>query len=169
MSSQNTDFYHLQIARHPLFRAFNEKENSIVKEYYQIVSVPESAVFIFPGDSMDSLFLVLSGQVCRGRNENTGRLLVDRTFLPGDYWGVESFFETLSEEFIYQTRDETVLMRFTSEAFRRLLKDSPSLIHHFRPRTEGSPLYISGMSKPQWQELKKLTAHQKKKGGTSVL
>ena len=154
MESSLLRTYHADLSRHPLFKGLSSDEFTILKRYYQIIRIPAQAEFIYSGDAMDSLYIVLRGHV----------LSQGRRYYPGDFWGLEHLLKPESCENAYAGRDELILFRLKSENFRRMLKAHPGLSGHFRPRKDEEDLLVEGLPKESWRSVKRFTARQERKG-----
>ena len=138
-----------------MFKGFRTDQFSQIQRYYQILKIPEGARFLFPGDTADSLFIILSGEAVCGQ----------KLYFKGDFWGLESLTRPDMYKEAFNANKETVLMRLRSEAFRRLLKDFPEFYRGFRPAENPDHFQVKGVPRDFWKDLRTLTSRQEKKGG----
>ena len=116
----------------------------MLKRYYEIVRIPGHSDFVYPGDAMDSLYIVLKGQA----------LSEKKRYYPGDFWGLEHLLKPEPCVDRFSSKDDLVVFRLKSENFRRMLKSHPGLSRHFRPRRDEEDLLVEGLPKDNWKSVK---------------
>ena len=154
MEPSGISIFHKDLSRHPLFKGFSKEQFSRIKQYYQILAVPEGAQFLYPGDTADSLFIILEGEVFSEKAH----------YFKGDFWGLGHLTHPDIHKVPFTALRETVLMRLRSEAFRRLLKDSPGYSRCFKPENNADHLQTKGVPRDFWKDIRTLTSRQEKKG-----
>ena len=154
MESSLLRTYHADLSRHPLFKGLASGEFEILRRYYEIVRIPGRSDFIYPGDAMDSLYIVLKGQAFSGK----------KRYYSGDFWGLEHLLKPESCVDRFSSKDDLVVFRLKSENFRRMLKSHPGLSRHFRPRRDDEDMLVEGLPKDNWKSVKRFTSLQERKG-----
>lgn len=146
--------FHADLSLHPLFKGLKHNEFAILKQYYQIIRIPVRADFLYPGESSDSLYIILSGSVRSGKKK----------FYKGDFWGLENLLKPDVRTQTFQTGEETVLLRLKSVNFRKMLRDHKGLFKHFKPVMDSDNHLVQGLPDQNWKSIRKFTVNQEKRG-----
>lgn len=154
MESSTLQSYHADLSLHPLFKGLKREEFAVLQQYYQIFRVPVAADFLFPGESADSLYIVLSGSVRSGKKK----------FYKGDFWGLENLLLPDLRTECVQTGEETILFRLKSGNFRKMLRDHKGFSKHFKPVRDRENHLLQGIPDQSWKSIRKFSARQSKTG-----
>ncbi len=154
MEPSELNRYHKEISRHPLFRGIGNENFPLFQRYYQILSIPSGAQFLYEGEAADALYLLLEGEV-----SGSGSL-----FFSGDYWGLENLFRPGVLTSSFSAEDDSVVLRLKAESFRRMLKESSSLFRAFKPSWDDEGRLVKGVPVEFWKDIRSLISQREKKG-----
>ena len=103
-------------------------------EYMELQEVSQWSVLFNQGDSSDSMFLVLAGEL-RARSVVNGRETILATFGPGDFFGDMALFDHGPRSADVVANVDSTLLKITSVAFDRLTREAPALATPFLQAT----------------------------------
>jgi CRP-like cAMP-binding protein len=103
-------------------------------EYMELQEVTQWSVLFNQGDSSDSMFLVLGGEL-RARVVVNGRETILATFGPGDFFGDMALFDHGPRSADVVANVDSTLLKITSLAFDRLTREAPALATPFLQAT----------------------------------
>jgi CRP-like cAMP-binding protein len=112
------------------------KDNQLahLAEYMQLQEVDQWSVVFSQGDSSDSMFLVLAGEL-RARVMVNGRETIVATFGPGEFFGDMALFDHGPRSADVVANVDSTLLKITSTAFDRLTREAPALATPFLQAT----------------------------------
>jgi CRP-like cAMP-binding protein len=112
------------------------KDNQLahLAEYMELQEVSQWSVLFNQGDSSDSMFLVLAGEL-RARTVIDGRETILATFGPGDFFGDMALFDHGPRSADVVANVDSTLLKITSIAFDRLTREAPALATPFLQAT----------------------------------
>jgi len=112
------------------------KDNQLahLAEYMELQEVRQWSVVFNQGDSSDSMFLVLAGEL-RARTVLDGRETILATFSPGDFFGDMALFDHGPRSADVVANGDSLLLKITSLAFARLTQEAPALATPFLQAT----------------------------------
>jgi hypothetical protein len=112
------------------------KDNQLahLAEYMELQEVPQWSVLFNQGESSDSMFLVLAGEL-RARTVVNGRETILATFAPGDFFGDMALFDHGPRSADVIANVDSTLLKITSISFERLTHEAPALATPFLQAT----------------------------------
>jgi hypothetical protein len=112
------------------------KDNQLahLAEYMELQEVSQWSVLFNQGDSSDSMFLVLGGEL-RARTVINGRETILATFSPGDFFGDMALFDHGPRSADVVANVDSTLLKITSVSFDRLTREAPALATPFLQAT----------------------------------
>jgi CRP/FNR family cyclic AMP-dependent transcriptional regulator len=112
------------------------KDNQLahLAEFMEMQNVTQWSVLFSQGDSSDSMFLVLAGEL-RARVVNNGRETILATFSPGDFFGDMALFDHGPRSADVVANVDSTLLKITSLSFDRLTREAPALATPFLQAT----------------------------------
>jgi CRP-like cAMP-binding protein len=103
-------------------------------EYVELLEVKQWSVLFKQGDSSDSMFLVLGGEL-RAQTSVGGKETILATFSPGDFFGDMALFDHGPRSADVVANVDSTLLKITSVSFDRLTHESPALATPFLQAT----------------------------------
>jgi CRP-like cAMP-binding protein len=103
-------------------------------EYMELQEVTQWSVLFNQGDTSDSMFLVLAGEL-RARSVVSGKETILATFGPGDFFGDMALFDHGPRSADVVANVDSTLLKITSVAFDRLTREAPALATPFLQAT----------------------------------
>ena len=103
-------------------------------EYMELQEVTQWSVLFNQGDTSDSMFLVLGGEL-RARSVVGGKETILATFGPGDFFGDMALFDHGPRSADVVANVDSTLLKITSVAFDRLTREAPALATPFLQAT----------------------------------
>ena len=103
-------------------------------EYMELQEVTQWSVLFNQGDTSDSMFLVLGGEL-RARSVVNGRETILATFGPGDFFGDMALFDHGPRSADVVANMDSTLLKITSVSFDRLTREAPALATPFLQAT----------------------------------
>jgi hypothetical protein len=103
-------------------------------EYMEMQAVSQWSVLFNQGDTSDSMFLVLSGEL-RARSVVGGKETILATFGPGDFFGDMALFDHGPRSADVVANVDSTLLKITSISFDRLTREAPALATPFLQAT----------------------------------
>jgi len=103
-------------------------------EYMELQEVSQWSVLFNQGDTSDSMFLVLSGEL-RARTVVSGKETILSTFGPGDFFGDMALFDHGPRSADVVANVDSTLLKITSVSFNRLTREAPALATPFLQAT----------------------------------
>jgi hypothetical protein len=112
------------------------KDNQLahLAEYMELQEVSQWSVVFSQGESSDSMFLVLGGEL-RARVMVNGRETIIATFSPGDFFGDMALFDHGPRSADVVANVDSTLLKITSVSFDRLTREAPALATPFLQAT----------------------------------
>jgi hypothetical protein len=112
------------------------KDNQLahLAEYMELQEVSQWSVLFNQGDSSDSMFLVLGGEL-RARTVVNGRETILATFSPGDFFGDMALFDHGPRSADVVANVDSTLLKISSVSFDRLTREAPALATPFLQAT----------------------------------
>ena len=112
------------------------KDNQLahLAEYMELQEVSQWSVLFNQGDSSDSMFLVLGGEL-RARSVVNGRETILATFGPGEFFGDMALFDHGPRSADVVANVDSTLLKITSISFERLTREAPALATPFLQAT----------------------------------
>ena len=103
-------------------------------EYMELQEVTQWSVLFNQGDTSDSMFLVLGGEL-RARSVVGGKETILATFGPGDFFGDMALFDHGPRSADVVANMDSTLLKITSVSFDRLTREAPALATPFLQAT----------------------------------
>ena len=103
-------------------------------EYMELQEVTQWFVLFNQGDTSDSMFLVLGGEL-RARSVVGGKETILATFGPGDFFGDMALFDHGPRSADVVANVDSTLLKITSVSFDRLTREAPALATPFLQAT----------------------------------
>ena len=103
-------------------------------EYMELQEVTQWSVLFNQGDTSDSMFLVLGGEL-RARVVTNGRETILATFGPGDFFGDMALFDHGPRSADVVANVDSTLLKISSVSFDRLTREAPALATPFLQAT----------------------------------
>jgi CRP-like cAMP-binding protein len=103
-------------------------------EYMELQEVTQWSVLFNQGDTSDSMFLVLGGEL-RARSVVGGKETILATFGPGDFFGDMALFDHGPRSADVVANVDSTLLKITSVSFDRLTREAPALATPFLQAT----------------------------------
>lgn len=103
-------------------------------EYMELQEVSQWSVLFSQGDTSDSMFLVLAGEL-RARSMVGGKETILATFGPGDFFGDMALFDHGPRSADVVANADSTLLKITSVSFNRLTREAPALATPFLQAT----------------------------------
>ena len=103
-------------------------------EYMELQEVSQWSVLFSQGDTSDSMFLVLAGEL-RARSMVGGKETILATFGPGDFFGDMALFDHGPRSADVLANEDSTLLKITSISFDRLTREAPALATPFLQAT----------------------------------
>ena len=103
-------------------------------EYMELQEVSQWSVLFNQGDTSDSMFLVLSGEL-RARTVVSGKETILSTFGPGDFFGDMALFDHGPRSADVVSNVDSTLLKISSVSFDRLTHEAPALATPFLQAT----------------------------------
>ncbi len=112
------------------------KDSQLVQlaDYVEIQDVPQWTVLFKQGDSSDSMFLVMSGEL-RARLMTGGRETILSTFGPGEFFGDMALLDHGPRSADVVANVDSTLLKISATAFYRLTNEAPALATPFLQAT----------------------------------
>jgi len=113
----------------PVLKGVPKNELCLLKKAMSIVKIPKNGLFIYPKDTLDTVYFVKKGVVREffyeneNENENTTLLLPESPF----YFPSMSFSEDSKSIFYVQAIEETVLVGFEKRLLLNLANESTAV------------------------------------------
>jgi CRP-like cAMP-binding protein len=103
-------------------------------EYMELQEVSQWSVLFNQGDTSDSMFLVLAGEL-RARTVVNGKETILSTFGPGDFFGDMALFDHGPRSADVVANVDSTLLKISSISFDRLTREAPALATPFLQAT----------------------------------
>jgi hypothetical protein len=103
-------------------------------EYMELQNVSQWSVLFNQGDTSDSMFLVLAGEL-RARTVVGGKETILSTFGPGDFFGDMALFDHGPRSADVVANVDSTLLKISSISFDRLTREAPALATPFLQAT----------------------------------
>jgi CRP-like cAMP-binding protein len=103
-------------------------------EFMEMQEVTQWSLLFNQGDTSDSMFLVLSGEL-RARSVVGGKETILATFGPGDFFGDMALFDHGPRSADVVANVDSTLLKITSVSFNRLTREAPALATPFLQAT----------------------------------
>ena len=103
-------------------------------EYMELQEVSQWSVLFNQGDTSDSMFLVLGGEL-RARVLTNGRETILAAFGPGDFFGDMALFDHGPRSADVVANVDSTLLKISSVSFDRLTREAPALATPFLQAT----------------------------------
>jgi CRP-like cAMP-binding protein len=103
-------------------------------EYMELQEVSQWSVLFNQGDTSDSMFLVLAGEL-RARTVVGGKETILATFGPGDFFGDMALFDHGPRSADVIANVDSTLLKISSASFDRLTREAPALATPFLQAT----------------------------------
>jgi CRP/FNR family cyclic AMP-dependent transcriptional regulator len=103
-------------------------------EFIEMQEVPQWKVVFQQGDSSDSMYLVMSGEL-RARTMVGGKETILATFGPGEFFGDMALFDHGPRSADVLANVNSTLFRITSASFERMTREAPALATPFLQAT----------------------------------
>ena len=103
-------------------------------EYMELQEVSQWSVLFNQGDTSDSMFLVLAGEL-RARTVVNGKETILSTFGPGDFFGDMALFDHGPRSADVVANVDSTLLKISSVSFDRLTREAPALATPFLQAT----------------------------------
>jgi CRP-like cAMP-binding protein len=103
-------------------------------EYMELQEVRQWSVLFSQGDTSDSMYLLLAGEM-RARTVVNGRETILATFGPGDFFGDLALFDHGPRSADVVANVDSTLLKITSLSFDRLTREAPALATPFLQAT----------------------------------
>ena len=103
-------------------------------EYMEMQEVSQWSVLFNQGDTSDSMFLVLAGEL-RARTVVNGKETILSTFGPGDFFGDMALFDHGPRSADVVANVDSTLLKISSISFDRLTREAPALATPFLQAT----------------------------------
>jgi hypothetical protein len=103
-------------------------------EYMELQEVTQWSVLFNQGDTSDSMFLVLAGEL-RARTVVSGKETILATFGPGDFFGDMALFDHGPRSADVIANVDSTLLKISSVSFDRLTHEAPALATPFLQAT----------------------------------
>jgi CRP-like cAMP-binding protein len=112
----------------------NDAQLAHLAEYMELQEVRQWSVLFSQGDSSDSMFLLLAGEM-RARTVVNGRETILATFGPGDFFGDMALFDHGPRSADVVANVDSTLLKISSVSFARLTREAPALATPFLQAT----------------------------------
>lgn len=99
-------------------------------EFLEVQEAPQWAVIFSQGDTSESMFLVMSGEL-RARLISGGKETILATFGPGEFFGDLALFDHGPRSADVVANNNSVLLKVSATNFQRLVQDAPELATPF--------------------------------------
>ena len=103
-------------------------------EYMELQNVSQWSVLFNQGDTSDSMFLVMGGEL-RARTVVNGKETILATFGPGDFFGDMALFDHGPRSADVVANVDSTLLKISSVSFDRLTREAPALATPFLQAT----------------------------------
>jgi CRP/FNR family cyclic AMP-dependent transcriptional regulator len=103
-------------------------------EFIEMQEIPQWTVVFQQGDSSDSMYLVMSGEL-RARTMVGGKETILATFGPGEFFGDMALFDHGPRSADVLANVNSTLFRMTSVSFDRMTREAPALATPFLQAT----------------------------------
>ena len=103
-------------------------------EYMELQEVTQWSVLFKQGDTSDSMFLVLGGEL-RARTMVGGKETLLATFSPGDFFGDMALFDHGPRSADVVANTDSTLLKISAISFNRLTREAPALATPFLQAT----------------------------------
>jgi CRP-like cAMP-binding protein len=103
-------------------------------EYMELQEVTQWSVLFKQGDTSDSMFLVLGGEL-RARTMIGGKETLLATFSPGDFFGDMALFDHGPRSADVVANTDSTLLKISAISFDRLTREAPALATPFLQAT----------------------------------
>jgi len=123
-----------QLRRIKILADLKDAQLAHLAEYMEMQDVSQWTVLFSQGETSDSMFLVLAGEL-RARVVVNGRETILATFAPGDFFGDIALFDHGPRSADVVANVDSTLIKITSIAFDRLTREAPALATPFLQAT----------------------------------
>jgi hypothetical protein len=103
-------------------------------EFLDMQDVPQWTVIFQQGDSSDSMYLVMAGEL-RARTMVAGKETILATFSPGDFFGDMALFDQGPRSADVLANVDSTLFKLPHASFERLTREAPALATPFLQAT----------------------------------
>jgi signal transduction histidine kinase len=112
----------------PFLRPFSAEQVQELARRGRVVSVPAGHVVCHEGESSDSMYVLLSGEVSVYRHDNIGRRIAIRQFRDGDHFGEVSLLDSKPRTATVVCVTDCDIFVLEQAAFREVLAADPSRV-----------------------------------------
>jgi CRP/FNR family cyclic AMP-dependent transcriptional regulator len=112
----------------PLFSCLNDAELQSLETVSVIKIFAKNTVLFSQGDDSDSFYVVCSGQVNVGINDEEGREIILTQLGTGEYFGEMALLDGEPRSAYVMTREKTTLLIISKNDFYHLLSSNPKIM-----------------------------------------
>jgi len=109
----------------------NDEQLTAFLDFVDVVTCPHSGTLFKEGQSGDSMFLILDGQMRVYTKTRKGEILFLRMLEAGDAFGEVALLNQAPRSASVEAVRETVLIKITSASLQKLLAEHPALAAQF--------------------------------------
>ena len=109
----------------------NEEQLADFLEYVELVHCPFSSTLFREGQSGDSMYLILEGQLRVFTKQKSGELMVLRILDAGDSFGEVALMNKVPRSASVEAVRGSILIRISAAALRKLMTEEPALAAQF--------------------------------------
>lgn len=112
----------------PLFSDLKPEELAALEEVSIVKTVPRQTILFSEGDHSDSFYVIVSGKVSVGINDEEGREVILSILGPGEYFGEMALMDGEPRSAFVMTKDQSRLLMISKQDFKGLIDQHPELV-----------------------------------------
>jgi CRP/FNR family cyclic AMP-dependent transcriptional regulator len=115
----------------PLFSCLDDAEIEALREVARNKTFPKGTMLFSEGDESDNFYVICSGKVNVGKNDEEGREIILTMLGPGEYFGEMALMDGEPRSAFVMTKEATELLVITKKDFNNLLLANPGIMFNF--------------------------------------
>ncbi len=112
----------------PIFSGLNDAELEKLEKVAVVKTFPKNTILFSEGDQSDSFYVVLSGKVNVGINDEEGREVILSILGEGEYFGEMALLDGEPRSAFVMTKEPTQLLIISKKDFESFVETNPDII-----------------------------------------
>ncbi len=160
------------LEEYPMFAFLTDEEIEAIDRLTRELQYEDGATVAFQGDVADCMYIVKTGRLyserrSRGGEEESGRVLETKNYLPGDHFGDKWMFDPNTHPATIRATslrgEPATVIVLSRDSFLRFANSFPQAIGHLEPAIDPETDEAVGFSEEAWGEAQKIKAKEKTK------
>lgn len=114
----------------PIFSGLSDLEFEKLEKVAVLKTFPKNTILFSEGDQSDSFYVILSGKVNVGINDEEGREVILSILGEGEYFGEMALMDGEPRSAFVMTKEPTQLLIVSKKDFQNLVGSNPEIIYN---------------------------------------